>query len=53
MALEPVAAGGPRLRRAAPDPALSTGYGQDYIQRGWGDWGGAPYTDLMAITDAS
>ena len=35
-----------------PDPALSTGYGQDYIQRGWGGWGKAPYTDLMAITDA-
>lgn len=35
-----------------PDPALSTGYGQEFIQRGWGNWGGAPYTDLMAITDA-
>jgi poly(3-hydroxybutyrate) depolymerase len=35
-----------------PDPALSTGYGQDFIQRGWGAWGEAPYTDLMAITDA-
>ncbi len=35
-----------------PDPALSTGYGQDFIQRGWGAWGGAPYTDLMAVTDA-
>jgi len=35
-----------------PDPALSTGYGQDFIQRGWGTWGDAPYTDLMAITDA-
>ncbi|WP_427134722.1 prolyl oligopeptidase family serine peptidase [Pseudarthrobacter sp. S9] len=35
-----------------PDPALSTGYGQDHIQRGWGEWGKAPYTDLMAITDA-
>ena len=34
-----------------PDPALSTGYGQDFIQRGWGAWGEAPYTDLMAITD--
>ena len=34
-----------------PDPALSTGYGQDFIQRGWGAWGDAPYTDLMAITD--
>jgi len=35
-----------------PDPALSTGYGQDFVQRGWGAWGGAPFTDLMAITDA-
>ncbi|WP_104176140.1 prolyl oligopeptidase family serine peptidase [Arthrobacter sp. Y81] len=35
-----------------PDPALSTGYGQSYIQRGWGGWGSAPYTDLMEITDA-
>ncbi|MBI3215741.1 MAG: S9 family peptidase [Mycobacterium sp.] len=36
-----------------PDPALSTGYGQDVIQRGWGAWGGPPYTDLMAATDAA
>jgi dipeptidyl aminopeptidase/acylaminoacyl peptidase len=36
-----------------PDPALSTGYGQDFIQRGWGAWGVAPYTDLMAATDAA
>jgi dipeptidyl aminopeptidase/acylaminoacyl peptidase len=36
-----------------PDPALSTGYGQEFIQRGWGSWGFAPYTDLMAATDAA
>ncbi|GLZ34162.1 peptidase S9 [Lentzea sp. NBRC 105346] len=36
-----------------PDPALSTGYGPDFIKAGWGRWGGAPYTDLMAITDAA
>jgi dipeptidyl aminopeptidase/acylaminoacyl peptidase len=36
-----------------PDPALSTGYGQDFVQRGWGAWGAAPYTDLMAATDAA
>ncbi|WP_396906240.1 alpha/beta fold hydrolase [Mycolicibacterium phlei] len=36
-----------------PDPGLSTGYGQDFIQRGWGAWGGAPYEDLMAATDAA
>ena len=34
-----------------PDPALSTGYGQDFIQRGWGAWGFAPFTDLMAAVD--
>ena len=36
-----------------PDPALSTGYGQQFIQDGWGAWGAAPYTDLLAITDAA
>ncbi len=35
-----------------PDPALSTGYGQHMIVRGWDHWGGNPYTDVMAITDA-
>lgn len=35
-----------------PDPALSTGYGQHMIDRGWGQWGKTPYTDLMAATDA-
>jgi len=34
-----------------PDPALSTGYGRSMVQRGWGQWGGTPYTDLMAVTD--
>ncbi|ODQ95806.1 alpha/beta hydrolase family protein [Mycolicibacterium holsaticum] len=36
-----------------PDPGLSTGYGQDFVQRGWGAWGGAPFDDLMAATDAA
>ncbi|TAL19062.1 MAG: S9 family peptidase [Frankiales bacterium] len=36
-----------------PDPALSTGYGREMVRRGWGRWGDAPYTDLMAITDAA
>jgi dipeptidyl aminopeptidase/acylaminoacyl peptidase len=36
-----------------PDPALSTGYGQHMVDRGWATWGGAPFTDLMAITDAA
>ena len=36
-----------------PDPALSTGYGQDVIQRGWSAWGGPVFDDLMAATDAA
>jgi dipeptidyl aminopeptidase/acylaminoacyl peptidase len=36
-----------------PDPALSTGYGQEFVQRGWGRWGLEPFTDLMAATDAA
>jgi dipeptidyl aminopeptidase/acylaminoacyl peptidase len=36
-----------------PDPALSTGYGQEFIQRGWGAWGGPPFDDLMAATNAA
>jgi dipeptidyl aminopeptidase/acylaminoacyl peptidase len=36
-----------------PDPGLSTGYGQRFIQRGWGAWGAAPYTDLLTATDAA
>ena len=34
-----------------PDPALSTGYGLEFIQRGWDSWGKKPFTDLMSITD--
>ena len=36
-----------------PDPALSTGYGLDFIARGWDAWGEKPFTDLMSITDAT
>ncbi|WKG01608.1 S9 family peptidase [Mycolicibacterium sp. HK-90] len=36
-----------------PDPGLSTGYGQDFIARGWGSWGDDPFTDLMVATDAA
>jgi dipeptidyl aminopeptidase/acylaminoacyl peptidase len=36
-----------------PDPALSTGYGQALVDRGWGQWGGTPFTDVMACTDAA
>jgi dipeptidyl aminopeptidase/acylaminoacyl peptidase len=35
-----------------PDPALSTGYGHDFIARGHSNWGDKPFTDVMAITDA-
>jgi dipeptidyl aminopeptidase/acylaminoacyl peptidase len=35
-----------------PDPALSTGYGLDFIARGWQGWGPRPYADIMAVTDA-
>ena len=36
-----------------PDPALSTGYGQDFIRRGWGRWGAEPYTDVMAAVEGA
>jgi dipeptidyl aminopeptidase/acylaminoacyl peptidase len=36
-----------------PDPAISTGYGLDFIARGWNSWGAKPFTDLLAITDAA
>ena len=36
-----------------PDPAFSTGYGQRMLDRGWGQWGGNPFTDVMAMTDAA
>ncbi|MBB6171224.1 dipeptidyl aminopeptidase/acylaminoacyl peptidase [Nocardiopsis mwathae] len=36
-----------------PDPALSTGYGQDMLRRAWGRWGPRTFADLMAITDAA
>ncbi|MEU9361707.1 S9 family peptidase [Streptomyces sp. NPDC048301] len=36
-----------------PDPALSTGYGQRMQQRGRGQYGGQPYRDLIALTDAA
>ncbi|GAB1821850.1 S9 family peptidase [Herbidospora sp. RD11066] len=36
-----------------PDPAMSTGYGQAMIDRGWGEWGPVTHGDLMAITDAA
>jgi dipeptidyl aminopeptidase/acylaminoacyl peptidase len=36
-----------------PDPGLSTGYGQAFIGRGHGRWGEEPFTDLMALVDAT
>ncbi|HEY6496441.1 MAG TPA: S9 family peptidase [Trebonia sp.] len=35
-----------------PDPALSTGYGHEFIARGYQQWGPRPYADVMAVTDA-
>jgi dipeptidyl aminopeptidase/acylaminoacyl peptidase len=35
-----------------PDPALSTGYGLDFITRGYTEWGSRTLADLTAITDA-
>jgi dipeptidyl aminopeptidase/acylaminoacyl peptidase len=36
-----------------PDPALSTGYGQEFIARAHRDWGARPFADIMAATDAA
>jgi dipeptidyl aminopeptidase/acylaminoacyl peptidase len=36
-----------------PDPAISTGYGQAFVDRGRGRWGEDPYTDLVAAVDAA
>nr|WP_246405627.1 S9 family peptidase [Modestobacter versicolor] len=36
-----------------PNPGLSQGFGQDFVRRGWGEWGAEPYTDLMAAVDAA
>jgi dipeptidyl aminopeptidase/acylaminoacyl peptidase len=36
-----------------PDPALSTGYGRAFVERGWGRWGAEPYSDLLAAVDAA
>ncbi|MGH3757851.1 S9 family peptidase, partial [Actinophytocola sp.] len=36
-----------------PDPALSSGYGQAHLDRGWGAWDRAPVTDTLALLDAA
>lgn len=37
---------------AYPNPHGSTGYGQDFCRAISGDWGGAPYEDVLKVTDA-
>lgn len=34
-----------------PDPAISTGYGQQMLDRGGDDLGGTPYTDIMQVVE--
>jgi dipeptidyl aminopeptidase/acylaminoacyl peptidase len=34
-----------------PDPALSTGYGQKFIQRAWGVWGDVVMNDVFTVLD--
>ncbi len=53
VAVVAVGDGGAGLRGAAAEPGAVAGFGQDFVRRGWGSWGGAPYTDLMAATDAA
>lgn len=36
-----------------PDPAISLGYGQAFVQRGWGRWGERPYTDVLASVEGA
>ena len=36
-----------------PDPAVSTGYGHAFMQRGWGRWGAEPFTDVIAAVDGA
>ena len=36
-----------------PDPALSTGYGRDFVGRGHRDWATRPMADIMAATETA
>lgn len=36
-----------------PDPGISTGYGQQMVSRGHDSIGDEPFTDIMALTDAT
>jgi dipeptidyl aminopeptidase/acylaminoacyl peptidase len=35
-----------------PDPALSTGYGQHFLQRAWGVWGDIVMGDVFTVLDS-
>ncbi|NEC63937.1 prolyl oligopeptidase family serine peptidase [Streptomyces sp. SID9727] len=52
-ALDRVRADHQRPRNQARFAALSTGYGQRMQERGRGQYGGQPYRDLIALTDAA
>jgi dipeptidyl aminopeptidase/acylaminoacyl peptidase len=34
-----------------PDPGLSRGYGDAFVQRAWGRWGEVPFADIIAVVD--
>jgi dipeptidyl aminopeptidase/acylaminoacyl peptidase len=36
-----------------PNPALSTGFGQEFVARGYHEWGDRSFRDIMAATDAA
>jgi dipeptidyl aminopeptidase/acylaminoacyl peptidase len=36
-----------------PDPALSTGYGREFIARAHREWGARPFADIMTATEAA
>lgn len=36
-----------------PNPGLSQGYGDEFVQRAWGNWGPVPFADLMAVVDVA
>lgn len=35
------------------DPALSTGYGQEFMQRAWGHWGDIVFADLVELLEGA
>jgi dipeptidyl aminopeptidase/acylaminoacyl peptidase len=36
-----------------PNPRISLGYGQDFVEEGFARWGAEPYQDLMSAVDAA